>query len=443
MRLLIIDVQGNALDLAMRAKQHGHEVRMFIRNTPKTEHIGRGLVDLVDDYEKWLRWSDIIFLTDNTRYLDRLDAFRKENPKARVVGPTKEAASWELDRRRGMTILGSAGIDVPSYREFSNYDQAIAYVEKEGRRFVSKPNGDEPDKSLSYCSKSAEDMIYMLHRWKKLGRHKGSFLLQDFVSGIEMAVGGWYGPGGWNQGWCENWEFKKLMNDDLGVATGEQGTILRYVKRSKLAQRVLEPLEDKLERLGYCGYIDVNCIIDDKGIPWPLEFTCRPGWPTFQIQSCLHGEDPVNWLARLAEGEDGRDVLFDRIAAGVVLTIPDYPYSHLTRKEVIGVPVFGVKSNLWKHIHPCEMMLGEVPCLIDGKTQPLPMMVTAGDYILVMTSYGDSVKQAAMTVYRRLKNLVIPNSPMYRTDIGKRLAKQLPQLQKLGYATGMLYSQPN
>jgi hypothetical protein len=92
-----------------------------------------------------------------------------------------------------------------------------------------------------------------------------------------MAVSGWFGPAGWTVGWEENWEFKKLlMNGDLGVTTGEQGTVLRFVKKSKLADEVLLPLTPQLKKMGYCGNVDVNCIIDDHGCPWSLEFTMRP-----------------------------------------------------------------------------------------------------------------------------------------------------------------------
>jgi phosphoribosylamine-glycine ligase len=66
--------------------------------------------------------------------------------------------------------------------------------------------------------------------------------------------------------------------------------------------------------------------------------------------------------------------------------------------------------------------------------------VTAGDYVLVMTAMAETVKDSALTAYRRLERLTVPNSPMYRTDIGKRLAKQLPKIQAMGYATGMTYS---
>ena len=96
------------------------------------------------------------------------------------------------------------------------------------------------------------------------------------------------------------------MNDDHGPNTGESGTVMRVVKTSKLAKIMLEPLTDLLEKVGYCGDIDVNCIIDEKGQAWPLEFTCRLGWPAFQLQTALVEGDPVQWLLDLAKGKDSQ-----------------------------------------------------------------------------------------------------------------------------------------
>ena len=445
MRVLIVDSSGNALDFAMRAQKDGHDVKLFIRQTEKSKHIGRGLVTIVDDFRSWLRWADLVFSSDNTLYLRDLDSFRNTT-NAALIAPSQEASEWELNRELGQNVLRKHGIPCIPFKMFTNYDEAIAYVKKHDKRFVSKAAGGVEDKSLSYVSKTPEDLVYMLGRWKKLHKHKAQFMLQEFIPGVEMAVGGWHGPGGFNEGWCENFEFKKLMNKDLGVATGEQGTVLRYVKQSKLARKVLQPLCRSLEKLNYVGYIDVNCIIDEKGTPWPLEFTMRPGWPTFNIQQAVHTGDSVQWLLDLTKGVDSRNILLDRVAAGVVMSVPDYPYSHLTRKEVVGIPIYNVKPSLWQHIHPCEMMLSEgegVPVKAAGQIIMAPMPVTAGDYVLIMSAAGETVKDATMTCYRRLNRLVVPNSPMYRTDIGQRLATQLPLIQAKGYATGMVYSLTN
>jgi phosphoribosylamine--glycine ligase len=201
---------------------------------------------------------------------------------------------------------------------------------------------------------------------------------------------------------------------------------------------MLRPLVDELARLEYTGYVDVNTIIDERGKAWPLEFTMRPGWPTLNIQFALHDGDSVEWLADLCDGVDARNFRMNDVAIGVVLSIPDYPYSHITRKEVCGVPIYGITPELENHIHPCEMMLATAP---DQETlEPCDIPATAGDYVLVMTATGKTVREARHVVYDRLKQLNVPNNAMYRTDIGDRLRKQLPQLQAHGYATGMSYA---
>lgn len=225
------------------------------------------------------------------------------------------------------------------------------------------------------------------------------------------------------------------MNDEVGVNTGEMGTAMKYVtaEESLLARTVLLPLEAALIRSGYTGYIDVAVIIDKKGNPWPLEFTSLPGWPLFQIQQALH-PDPCQWMLDALNGKDTFKP-FDDISIGVVVTMPDFPYSHMTRKEVTGFPVWGITTKNRFNVHPCEMMLGEAPVLENGKIKTKQMMVTAGDYVLVVTGTEPTISEAKDSAYDVLRQLEIPNSPIYRTDIGCRLEKQIPELQSLGYAT--------
>lgn len=440
-RVLVIDANGEGgLDFALRAQSNGHSVKYFTRPNPRIEFVGKGLVEIVSDWRSWFRWSDLVLTTGNDVYVRDINAMRRDHPVA-CIAANEEAASWEISRTKGQALLRKCGIATLPSKEFTDYDAAIAYVKKQDKRFVSKPAGDEADKSLSYVSKSPSDMIYMLERWKKLNKLKSSFILQDFVAGTEMGVAGWFGPGGWNEGWEENFEFKKLMNDDLGISTGEQGTVLRYTRSSKLARKMLAPLTSTLEKNGYVGDIDVNCIIDEKGQAWPLEFTCRLGWPAFHLQNALQQKDSVEWLIDLANGTDSRSWMMDKICVGVVLTIPDYPYSHATKREIVGVPIYGLTPSLWKHFHPCQMMLkDDLPNVVGGSHVRMPTPATAGDYVGVMTAVANTVKDAALTCYRRLEKLIVPSSPAYRSDIGKRLAKQLPLIQRFGYATQMAFS---
>jgi phosphoribosylamine--glycine ligase len=439
MKLLYLDYWGTdgGLDFCMRAKADGHLVRWFFKREPRNNDVGKGLVTRVADWREHIKWADVVMLADNTHYLREIDAWRKQGVP--VVGATCLSATWELDRKTGQDIFKKHGIPVPPFREFSRYDDAIAYIKKEGRAFVSKPSYDESDKSLSYVGKTPADLIYMIQKWKKQDKLKGSFILQEKIGGCEMAVGAFIGPHGFNSGWCENWEFKKLMAGDLGPNCGEMGTVVRFVAKSKLADKVLKPLEAAIVATGHTGYVDVNCIIDEDGDPWPLEFTMRPGWPTFNIQQSLNKGDSVEWLASLCAGRDSRPWQLGTLSTGVVMALPGFPYGKTAIEDMVGVPLQGITPSMEKNLHPCGVMMGSAPCDVDQDVQEKPCWLTAGDYVLIASGLGESVRQARGRAYRTLEKIQVPASPFWRPDIGQRLKTQLPEVQKHGYASNMIF----
>lgn len=442
MKVLVIDYYGTdgMLDIVIRAQQDGHLVKWFFKRSDRNSEVGRGLATRIQDWRDHVRWADVIVLADNTKYLREIDVLR-QNKGVAVVGATTTSAAWELDRKTGQDIFKSAGIPVPPFREFSDYDTAIAYVKREDRAFVSKPSYDEPDKSLSYVAKSPADLVYMLERWKKAQKLKGRFILQEKISGCEMAVGAFVGPHGFNAGFCENWEFKSLMAGDRGPNVGEMGTVIQFVGRSKLASKVLLPLESAIVRTGHTGYVDVNCIIDEHGDPWPLEFTTRFGWPTFNIQQALLKGDTVEWLADLAQGHDSKPFELNKTAVGVVMALPEFPYGKTPMENVLGVPLQGLTPGKpLRSIHPCGLQAGEAwtDSLVEGEPmQKKPAYLAAQDYLLVASGTGESVQAARGAAYRTLEKIRVPASPFWRPDIGQRLKRQLPLIQAKGYAPGL------
>lgn len=437
MKILVVDHYGGdgMLDFVLRCQHAGHKVKWHIKPTDRTECFGRGLTETVADWREWMRWADLVVLADNTHYLREMESWRGEVP---LVGATVESATWELDRKIGMNIFAKSGIDIPEYKNFSDCAAAIKFVEKQQRGFVLKPCYDEADKNLTYLGRTPEALIAMLRRWQKEGRIKGNFILQELVKGVEMAVGGWIGPHGFNAGWTENWEEKKLMAGGLGPSTGEMGTTMRYVKKSKLADKVLKPLEDAIVRTGHVGYVDVNCLIDEKGQPWPLEFTMRNGYPCFNIQQELHEGDPAEWLLALANGEDAKNVVYDTVAVGVVMAQGDFPASKLPVKDIVGYPIYGL-DEVDGGVHLAQAMAGEAPHSLDGKIVETPTVCTAGDYVLIACGTGATIRQARKGAYKVLDTLKMPNGPFWRIDIGKRLAKELEPLHAKGYAVGLTY----
>ena len=441
MRVLFIDDAGDGiLDLALRAQQAGHAVKYFLRAFDRrTRPVGRGLVERVEDWRPWMRWADLVLLAGNGRYMVEIERWQREGVP--IVGGTPESASWELDRLKGMEIFRRAGVPVPPYKECRNFDEAIAYVAKRDQGFAVKPCGDVADKSLSFVAKTGKELVWKLDRWKRSGkRFDDGFILQERVEGVEFAVGAWFGPEEFAEGWEENFEEKRLFAGALGPNCGEAGTVLRLVKRSKLADKVLKPLADQLNQISYIGNIDVNCIVDGDGNPWPLEFTMRFGYPAINIELALHDGDPIEFLAGIASGDPPRSRRFDEIAVGVVTAIPPYPFGHEVAAETVGVPIWGITEGIEEHLHFCDVQLDAAPRLDSGKIVKDAHLCTSGSYVLVATGTGQTVVGARRGAYRVLDRLTIPASPFWRNDIGSRLRGQLPDLQKHGYATGMTYA---
>ena len=421
----------------------GHHVRTCMAYDKKTNMrraIGDGLIEKIEreEWQKSASWADLILTTDNVKWLRELDALKRRGYP--VFSPSWESADLELHRGKGQALMKKCGLNVIDYQSFSDYKKAEKLVISTMKRYVSKPDGDV-DKALSYVSKSPADMVYMLRRWAASGKNAGrGFMLQEFVGGVEFAVNGWMGKNGFAEYIEESFEHKKLMVDDYGPNTGEMGTAIKYVKHSQLAEEVLFPLEKELMRIGHTGSVDVSVIVDENGSPRPLEFTSRLGWPAFNICQPLHPE-PCEWMVDLLDGKDAF-APWTETAIGVVMTIPDFPYGQFTKKDVCGIPVYNLDDeNPYRpYLSPCEVMSGTTPAmegdeLVDNKR----MMVSCGDYLVVATGCGDTVREAQKEAYAAVDSLEIPNNLILRTDIGDRLKKQLPILQDYGYATEWVF----
>jgi phosphoribosylamine---glycine ligase len=435
MNVLLVDRGSYFLDFALRCKRAGHAVRWWKGKTKSNDRsvVGDGFgLDVRPDWEPSMRWADIVLLPDNSTLIEPMRKYWKGGFP--IFGPNETCAEWELNRDVGAKVFEDCGIETIPAHKFKSIGDAAEFLRANPARYVSKVNDDNDSKALSYVSKSARDMMFMLDRWKKLGLLKGEFIFQQFIKGTEVAVGGWFGPGGFSEWFLENFEHKKLMAGDIGVNTGEMGTVLKYTKESALAEALLRPLEGHLYRAGYVGYIDVAVMVAADGTPYPLEFTTRPGWPLFEIQQALH-PDPVEWMGDLL---DGKDTFHPRtsVAVGVCVTMPDFPFCATPQKEKCGFPLYGADDIPEVNFHPSQVMIGTAP---NEGLVPEEVMVTAGECVCTISGVGSTVEAAAKKAYRHVKMLELRNSPMYRNDIGKRLERDLPEVQKHGWCAGWEY----
>lgn len=442
MRVLLIDSDRCGLDFAYRCVEAGHEVRWYNRDKEGNSfRDGEGFpgIVMVKDWRPSMKWAKdgLIWVSSNANFLKELDNWKRHGYP--VFAPSFESASLEIQRAKGMKLLERMGLLIPTYHTFASLKEAETFARKSDQAYVFKTMGDNEDKSLSYVSKTPADLVGRIQRWIKLGLNiKGPCMLQEKIDGYEMGVSCWFGPEGpLPDKWNVNFEHKKLMAGNYGPNTGEMGTVIQYCQEEKMADELFTPeLIAHLKKIGHIGDLDLNCIIEKgSGKIYPLEFTCRPGWPYDWIASDLHEGDPVQWMKDLLDGEDTLRVSYD-VAIGEVIAIPPFPRDDCDEAECMGLPVETPKN--WHGIHPVCLMLEKGPDMQDGKVVEREIYKTSGNYVLVAVGTGETVTAAKKRTDALVKKINMSNM-MVRNDIGDSLEKSLPELHKLGFAECMEY----
>lgn len=431
LKLLVIDSEGEGtgMDISIRAKGYGHDVRYWLPITRggNRRPYGDGLLSKPREWKPSMDWADLIVVTGNNKYADDLaEYFGRGYP---IFGTNSKAAQLELDRGHGQEVLANYGIDIVPYTVAHNAQEAIDHIKKTKKGCALKPWGGDANSAMTHVAKTADEALFTIKRWQREGIFKGGLMIQELCEGIEMGIAGWFGPHGWSKYIEESFEHKKFLTGDLGENTGEMGTVIRHVTKSKLFDKILSPITDYLHSCNYIGDCSVNCIIGDGSI-YPLEFTMRLGWPDFTIRQEVIKGDPIQWMLDLVVGRDSLEVS-EKVAVGVVMVHGDFPKCKDPPGTWAGYPISGITAENYSHLHLQQVMKDEVL----GEER----LCTAGTYPLVVTGSAKTVSGAAEKAYSTVHSLDWPSNVMYRIDIGERLKADLPKLHKHGFAVGMEY----
>jgi len=421
-RFLFISKYGLIQDLAWEVRKEGHEVRYHIMSKADRE-VGDGFVDKAERWEEHKDWADVIVF-DDCEFGNLPDRLRKEG-KA-VIGGTPYTDRLEMDRDFGQEEMNGAGMTTLPRWEFDTFDGAIAFIKENPGRYVIKPSGRaQNEKVLSFVGQEDDglDVLTMLEHYKKGWASKiKSFQLQKYAAGVEVAIGAFFNGSDFAAPVFINFEHKRMFNDEIGPQTGEMGTAGFWFPSSAIFRETLLRMKEKLAACRYAGYIDINCIANSRGI-YPLEFTCRFGYPTInlQIEGVLSkwGE----FLAALARGEPFNLRTKRGFQICVVIAVPPFPFvdPDTFRKFSEDAAVI-FKKPVSEGVHPCDIKLVEEDWRLAGDS----------GYALVVSGSGSTMDDARREAYNRVKNIIIPNM-FYRTDIGERWFRDGDLLQTWGY----------
>lgn len=425
-KFLFISWESLSGDLAWQIKKEGHQVKSYIKNETDQD-VYDGFLEKVKNWEDFVDWADIIVF-DDIGFGKIAEELRKKGKL--VVGGSEYTDRLEDDREFGQKEMERVGMLVLPHRDFSNFDEAIKFLEKNPARYVFKPNytvgtgEDLHDLLFLGEEEDGKDILEMISSNKEFLQSKiKSFQLQKFVSGVEIAVGAFFNGQRFIYPINVNFEHKRLFPGEIGPFTGDMGALMYWSESNSIFIQTLARIEEDLKKAHYIGYIDINCIANARGI-YPLEWTSRFGYPTINVQM----EGILNpwgeFLYCLAKGENFELKTKKGFQIGVVCALTPYISGNPQDIDTYhDLTILFRKSNPnLEGIH-----LGDVK-LVNNQLK----VAGVSGYILVVTGSGVTVEEARKQAYNRIRNIRLQNM-FYRVDIGTRWYQDSDKLQIWGY----------
>jgi phosphoribosylamine--glycine ligase len=415
---------GDTCDLGalyMRLLADGHEVKVSVAE-PLSQGTMAGLVEHTPSWENELPWvkaagEEGIVLFENVAHARGAlqDSLRKDG--FHVIGGSAYGDRLENDRAFAQRVLADIGLQTASVVEFSNVAGAIQYIDEHPARYVLKFNGPNFSSYDNYVGRlpNGADVRAVL-RTKSFFEAQSeslSFVLMEHVDGVEMGVGAYFNGENFIGKACLDWEHKRFFPGNLGELTGEMGTIATFDRSRAFFERTLKRMTPMLAAGGYCGYINLNTIVNERGI-WPLEFTCRFGYPGFAVLGPLQ---QTRWgeLFRAMASRQGNATMLPGYCAAIVLTTPPFPYDRESVDEAtVGLPV--MFDDRLSEQDKNQLYYGEVG-VVNGQ------LVTAGMYgwTMVATAVAKNIDEARRRAVDLADRIIVPNM-RYRRDIGSNLS---------------------
>src|SRR3989338_2557503 len=417
---LFVSWEALSGDLAWKIKNEGHEVKCYIKNA--TDEYD-GILEKVSEWKGLVDWADVIIF-DDIGFGEEADRLRKSG-KA-VVGGSAYTDLLEEDREFGQAEIKRLGmLTLPSWN-FSNYDEALEFIQNNPGRYVYKPSGLSAGETrgllFSGKEEDGKDLYEILSQNKKvLERRIKQFQLQKYVSGVEVGASAFFNGQKFITPVLVAFEHKRLFPGELGEMTGEMGTSMFWCEPNKLFKETTGKMEEDLHKSGYVGYIDINCIVNGRGI-YPLEFTCRFGYPTISIQQEGVLSEWGELLYTIANKKDYPLRTKKGFQIGIVCVVPPFPYD-----DHIQMEIYKDLSILLKKPSPEGIHIGDVK-IVDGVWR------VAGNsaYVLVITGSGSTMEEARKQAYSRIENVILVNM-FYRTDIGLAWGEDSDKLMTWSY----------
>jgi phosphoribosylamine---glycine ligase len=421
LRILFLSKEGDGLGVGHRLAREGHDVLFWIKE-PRFDMAGRGIVNRIASWRDGLGKADLV-ICDMVGFGYLEETLKKLGKPTISCSMVLEQA--ELDRKKGMQMFRSVGIEIPETYDCKDRNDARSLIKgfDWGSGWAIKPSGNLST-AKTYCMSSQEEFDYCISTIPA----GTPLILQRLVKGVEVSTEGWFNGRDFLKPYNHTFEEKRFLVGDLGPATGCMGNIVLPTDGNKLTSHTIGRLKPFLAAIGYRGPCDINCIVTPERA-YALEVTARMGYDA--IEAFLEGlrEPAVDLFFETAQGIKKEIDVYRGAMIAVRLSVPPWPMAK-PKEENRGQPVIGLSSEAEKHMFFTDIYKE------GGK-----YFTAGGDGVLLKAtaiggtdSSGNFVREAQRRVYRALKEVNV-TSRQWRTDIGDRVMKDWQQLKEWGWVS--------
>ncbi len=331
-----------------------------------------------------------------------------------VFGPSKGAAQLEGSKAFTKDFLLRHNIPTGSYQNFTDIDEALAYLNQVGAPIVIKADGLAAGKGVivAMTLEEAEAAVRDMLAGNAFGEAGHRVVIEEFLDGEEasfivMVDGKNVLPMATSQ------DHKRVGDGDTGVNTGGMGAyspapVVDQTIFQRVMDEVITPTVEGMAAEGndYTGFLYAGLMIMADGTPKVIEYNCRFGDPETQpILLRLKSDLVAHCLAALDGKLDSEQADWDsRPAVGIVMAAGGYPGSYAKGEVITGLSAENIAG---------EKVFHAGTAMVDNQ------VVTNGGRVLCATALGNSVAEAQQAAYN-LAATVNFKDVYKRTDIAWR-----------------------
>ena len=336
-----------------------------------------------------------------------VDDFNQAGLKA--FGPSRLAAELEWSKDFAKEIMVKYGVPTAAYGTFSDFEEAKAYIEKQGAPIVVKADGLALGKGV-VVAETVEQAVEAAHDMlldNKFGDSGARVVIEEFLDGEEFSLFAFVnGDRFYIMPTAQ--DHKRAYDGDKGPNTGGMGAYapVPHLPKSVVVQSVETIIKPVLKGMiaegrPYLGVLYAGLILTDDG-PKVIEFNSRFGDPETQIiLPRLTSDFAQNITDILDKKEPAITWLDEGVTLGVVVASKGYPLDY---EKGLPLP---------------EKTDGDIITYYAGAkfAENSRALLSNGGRVYMLVTTADTVSAAQEKIYDQLKKQDTTGL-FYRHDIG-------------------------